>query len=307
MNEIDLSVKIGNLKLKNPVVTASGTFGSGKEYGQLIDLNRLGAVVTKGVTLKSRAGNIPPRTCETPSGMLNSIGLQNSGIEKFLEDDAAFLSSNSIPFVVNVAGETIEEYCEVAKLISEDGRAAAIELNLSCPNVSAGGIQFGIDPRILRSVVDCVRSVTDLPLIVKLSPNVTDITVFAKAAVEAGADALSLINTLLGMSIDWQTRKPKLGNIVGGLSGPAIKPVAVRMIWQARQVVDVPIIGMGGISNIADAAEFMLAGANLIAVGTANFVNPETTVEIIDGLVDYCREYKIGRLQDIVGKVEIKN
>lgn len=297
---VDLSVDIAGLKLKNPVLVASGTFGSGKEYSELFDINRLGGVITKSVTLKEREGNPPPRICETPSGMLNSIGLQNPGVEKFLDDDASYLESKGIPFIVNVAGETVEEYCEVTKMISQDGRASAIELNVSCPNVAAGGIQFGTDPKILRTVVDCVKNVIGKPLVVKLSPNVADIVELAKAAVEAGADALSLINTLIGMALDYRTRKPRLTRIVGGLSGPAIKPVALRMVWQVRQAVDVPVIGLGGIVNYEDVLEFMIAGANAVAVGTANFVNPLVTVDIIDGLKKYCKENKINRLQEIV-------
>lgn len=302
---VDLKVKIGKLKLRNPVTVASGTFGSGMEYEKLIDIGRLGAITTKAVTLKPKKGNLPPRICETPSGMLNSIGLQNPGLAAFIEKDLPFLKRTGLPVIVNVAGETIEEYVQVCKELSNDGRAHALELNLSCPNVSAGGMHFGSDPQNIKKIVEAVRRATNLTLIVKLSPNVTDIRLNAKAAEEAGADALSLINTLLGMAIDAETWKPKLSRGMGGLSGPAIKPVAVRMVWEASQTVGIPIIGIGGIMSASDAVEFMLAGASAVAVGTANFVNPLAVLQIIDGLEQYCERKKVKAISDIIGKAKI--
>ncbi|MFA4966715.1 MAG: dihydroorotate dehydrogenase [Candidatus Margulisiibacteriota bacterium] len=277
-------VDIAGIKMRNPVMVASGTFGFGEEYSKLIDLNKLGAVITKSVTLNPRDGNPPPRLCETPAGMLNSIGLQNDGLKVFLEKQLPFLSQFDVPIIVNVAGETIEEYVEVSRALSNQPKIKGLELNISCPNVKKGGMAFGIDPKATKELVESVRLATKLPLIAKLSPNVTDITEIAKAAVSAGADALSLINTVMGMAIDIKTKKPKLATITGGLSGPAIKPIAIRMVWQVAQVVDVPIIGIGGIMTAEDAYEFILAGAKAVQIGTANFVDVEASLKIIEGL-----------------------
>lgn len=280
-------VEIAGIKMKNPVMAASGTFGFGEEYSELTDLNKLGALVTKSVTLKPKEGNPPPRICETPAGMLNSIGLQNEGLEVFLNKHLPFLSKFEVPVIVNVAGETVEEYVEVCKALSKEPKVKGIELNISCPNVQRGGMTFGVDPVLTEEIVKKVRGASNLPLIVKLSPNVTDITVIAKAAVAAGADALSLINTVLGMAIDIKTKKPKLKTITGGLSGPAIRPIAVRMVWQVAQIVKVPVIGLGGIMTAEDALEFFLAGASAVQVGTANFVDCEAALKIIEGLKGY--------------------
>jgi len=280
-------VDIAGIKMKNPVMVASGTFGYGEEYSELIDLNKLGAIVTKSITLNPRPGNPPPRICETPAGMLNSIGLQNDGLKVFIEKQLPFLSKFDVPVIVNVAGETIDEYVEVSRTLSREPMVKGIELNISCPNVKKGGMAFGIDPKATKELIEEVRASTKLPLIAKLSPNVTDITVIAKAAVSAGADALSLINTVLGMAIDIKTKKPKLATVTGGLSGPAIKPIAIRMVWQVAQVVKVPIIGIGGIMNAEDAYEFLLAGASAVQIGTANFVDVETPIKIIEGLNKY--------------------
>lgn len=279
-----MAVDIAGIKLKNPVMVASGTFGYGEEYSELIDLNKLGAIVTKSVTLNPRSGNPPPRICETPAGMLNSIGLQNDGLKIFIEKQLPFLSRFDLPVIVNVAGETIDEYVEVTRTLSKEPKVKGIEFNISCPNVKKGGMTFGIDPKATKELIEEVRAATKLPLIAKLSPNVTDITAIAKAAVSAGADALSLINTVLGMAIDIKTKKPKLATMTGGLSGPAIKPIAIRMVWQVAQVVKVPVIGIGGIMTAEDAYEFLLAGAKAVQIGTANFVDVETPLKIIDGL-----------------------
>lgn len=300
---VDLSVSIGKLKLKNPVTVASGTFGSGLEYSNFFDISKLGAIITKAVTLKPREGNPSPRIYETASGMLNSIGLQNPGLESFIEKDLAFLQKFDLPVVVNVAGESIDEYCKVAELLTGDGRVAGIELNLSCPNVDCGGMHFGSSADSIFEVVSKVRKSTNLTLIVKLSPNVSDIRPLAKAAENAGADAISLINTLLGMAIDTDSWKPRLARGVGGLSGPAIKPVAVRLVWEASSAVNIPVIGLGGIMDANDAVEFMLAGATAISVGTANFINPSVTVEIIDGLKKYCDDKDLRSVTELIGQV----
>lgn len=302
---VDLSVTIGKLKLKNPVTVASGTFGSGLEYSSFLELSRLGAVITKAVTLRPREGNPVPRICETASGMLNSIGLQNPGLQIFVQKDLAFLQNFDVPVIVNIAGESIDEYCEIAGSLTEDGRVAGIELNLSCPNVDCGGMHFGSSAESIYEVASKVRKATDLTLIIKLSPNVSDIKPLAKAAEEAGADCISLVNTLLGMAIDVDSWKPKLARGVGGLSGPAIKPVAVRMVWEACSAVNIPVIGLGGIMDASDAVEFMLAGATAVSVGTANFVNPSATLDIIKGLEEYCRTRDLGSVGELVGKVKI--
>lgn len=300
----DMRVSIGSLTLRNPVVTASGTFASGREYADFIDLSRLGAVVTKGVSLEPWAGNASPRIAETASGMLNSIGLQNPGLDAFIEKDLGWLETQDVPVIVNVSGHTVEEYGEICRRLDADARVDAFEVNISCPNVDAGGMVFGTSCLEAASVVKECRAATSKTLIVKLSPNVTDITEIARAVVDAGADAVSLINTLLGMAIDVDTRRPKLARVVGGLSGPAIKPVALRMVWQVASAVDVPIIGMGGIMDARDAIEFMLAGATAVAVGTANFVDPTSTMRVVDGLAEYARSRGLGQVTELIGALE---
>ncbi|SCY51051.1 dihydroorotate dehydrogenase [Alkaliphilus peptidifermentans] len=304
MNRPDLKVNIAGVELKNPVMTASGTFGSGLEYGEYIDLNQLGAVVTKGVASVPWKGNSGVRVAETYGGMLNSVGLQNPGIEEFIKKDIPFLRKYDTKIVVNIAGKTLEEYCSVVeRLYDED--VDLLELNISCPNVKEGGVCFGTDTEMVSYVVKEVKKRAKQPLIVKLTPNVTDIAAIAKAAEAAGADAISLINTLLGMAIDIYRRKPVLGNIVGGLSGPAIKPVALRMVYQVANAVKVPIIGMGGIISGEDAVEFLLAGATGIAVGTANFVNPRATMDVLEGVEEYLVKYNEDKVIDIIGTLNI--
>lgn len=301
---MDLAVEIGSLKLKNPVMTASGTFGYGEEYSEFLDLNMLGAVVVKGISLKPMEGNPPPRICETPCGMLNAIGLQNIGLKRFLKEKLPYLRQFDTKIIVNILGNTIQEYVRLSKELDDAG-VDAIELNVSCPNVKKGGIIFGTDKRALSRLVSKVKkSAGKSLLITKLSPNVSDITEFAKAAEESGSDALSLINTLRGMAIDIETRRPKLANITGGLSGPAIKPVALRMVWEASQSVRIPVIGIGGIINAQDAIEFMLAGATAIQVGTGNFINPMATIEIIHGIRSYSEGKNIDNIRDIIGSVD---
>lgn len=296
--ELNLSVNIGGVQLKNPVMTCSGTFGSGREYEDYIDLNRLGALVVKGVASKPWLGNPTPRVAETYGGMLNSIGLQNPGVDEFIKYDIPYLRQFDTKVVVNVVGRTIEEYCEVVEKLGDVG-VDLLELNISCPNVKEGGIVFGLIPKMVEKVTKEVKKYSKQPVIVKLSPNVTDIKEIAKAAEAGGADGLSLINTLLGMAIDIHRRKPILANITGGLSGPAIKPVAIRMVYEVRSITSLPIIGMGGISNGDDAVEFLLAGANAVAVGTANFNNPRATMDVLDGIIDYCERYNIKNINEI--------
>ncbi|MBI5631885.1 MAG: dihydroorotate dehydrogenase [Nitrospirae bacterium] len=290
---MDLSVRIGSLELKNPVMTASGTFGYGEEYAEFLDLSRLGAVVVKGLSLLPKEGNPPPRIVETASGMLNAIGLQNIGIQRFIDEKIPFLRTYDTKVIVNFFGDSIDEYVAAAERLSSVEGIHGLEMNISCPNKQAGWCIFGTDPRVTAQVVSAVRKATPLPLIVKLSPNVTDISLMAKVAEEAGADALSVINTLTGMVIDIKTRKPKLANRTGGLSGPAIKPVAVRMVYEVFKAVKVPVIGMGGIMHPDDAIEFLLAGATAVAVGTANFVNPRATIDILDGIMAYMKDEKV--------------
>ena len=300
---INMEVNIGGLKLKNPVMTASGTYGFGKEYSEYYDLSKLGAVVVKGLTLKPREGNKAPRIAETPAGILNSVGLQNPGIEAFLQQELPFLRQYNAAVIANIAGNTVEEYCQMADKLGTS--VDAIELNISCPNVKEGGVAFGTKCDSVYGITKAVKQHCKVPLIVKLSPNVTDITEIALAAEEAGADCLSLINTLLGMSIDINTRKPILANVVGGLSGPAVKPVAVRMVYQVAKAVNIPVIGMGGISSWQDAIEFVLAGADAVAIGTYNFVNPNAPIEIIEGLLQYMKKNNYKSLSDFKGKIEI--
>jgi dihydroorotate dehydrogenase (NAD+) catalytic subunit len=286
--------------MKNPVMTASGTFGYGSEFTRFFDLNALGAIIVKTVTMQRRQGNPPPRIVETPGGMLNSIGLQNVGIDGFLRDKLPFLRSLRTPLLVNIAGKSVEEFAGLAKRLSDAEGVAGIELNISCPNV-AGGLDFGTDPRLTYEVVRAVRQTTSLPVIPKLSPNVTDITVIARAAADAGADALSLINTILGMAIDLRRRKPKLPGATGGLSGPAIRPIALRMVWEVAQAVTLPIIGIGGIMTGDDAVEFLLAGASAVQVGTANFLDPSAPLKVLAGIESYLARHGFDSVAAIAG------
>jgi dihydroorotate dehydrogenase (NAD+) catalytic subunit len=304
VTSVDLSVDLAGLRLRNPVMTASGTFASGREYADFVDLSRLGAVVTKGVSLDAWAGNESPRVAETASGMLNSIGLQNPGVEAFCARDLAWLAERRVPVVVNVSGHSLEEYARVVERLESEAGVAAYEVNISCPNVDEGGMAFGTSCAPAAAVTAAVRAVTKRPLIVKLSPNVTDVTEIARAVEDAGADGVSLVNTLLGMAIDAETRRPKLARVVGGLSGPAIKPVALRMVWQVARAVSVPVIGVGGIMTGEDAVEFLLAGASAVQVGTANFVDPTSTMRVLDGLTEYCARHGVARVSDLIGALE---
>lgn len=296
----DLSVEIAGVKLKNPVMVASGTFGYGREYGEFYDLSRLGAVMVKGVSTEPWTGNPVPRIVETPSGMLNAIGLQNPGVDYFLEVDLPWLRQFDTRVIVNIIGRSVEEYAEVAARLSDAEGVDALEINISCPNIKEGGIQFGSDPRAAAQVVARVKDVTHLPVIPKLSPNVTDIAEMARAVEDAGADAISLINTFLGMVIDVHRRRPVLANVFGGLSGPAVRPLAVRMVWQVYEAVRVPLIGMGGIMDGEDAAQFVLAGAKAVAVGTANFVEPTAALDVLSGLERYVAGTGLG-YEELVG------
>lgn len=296
----DLSVNFAGIKMKNPVMSASGTFGSGVEYAGVFDVGMMGALVTKGLTLRPRAGNKPPRICETPAGLLNAVGLQNPGVDAFIKDVLPEMLGFGVPVIANIAGSTKDEFVEIAERFSGTG-VAGLELNISCPNVKTGGMALGTAPEVAAQVVEAVIEVSDLPVIVKLTPNVTNIVELARAVADAGADALSLINTLVGMMIDVEQRKPVLGNVVGGLSGPAIRPVAVRAVWQVAQAVEVPIIGIGGICTGRDALEFMMAGASAVAVGSAFFNNPLAAVRIIAELEEYCFDHGVEKLQDLVG------
>jgi dihydroorotate dehydrogenase (NAD+) catalytic subunit len=301
----NLKVALGNIELQNPVMTASGTFGYAREFKDLVDLNRLGAIIVKGLSLEPVAGNPPPRIVETPCGMINAIGLENIGIDAFVERKLPFLKTLTPPIVANIWGTKEEEYAQVAGRIEEIDPVAGIEVNISCPNIKAGGMTFGVDPRAAFNVVAQVRKNTTKFLMVKLSPNVTDITEIARQVEAAGADAISLINTLSAMAVDIETRRPKLANIVGGLSGPAIKPVAVRMVWQVAQVASIPVVGIGGIMTAEDALEFFIAGATAIQVGTANFVNPCATTDIVDGIESFLSENSITDIKEIIGSLEI--
>lgn len=297
-------VNLAGIEMKNPVTVASGTFGYGREMSEFIDLNRLGGIVTKGTSLKPRPGNKPPRVCEVTGGMLNSIGLQNPGVEFFMEYDLPWLKEFDTKIIVNACGSSIEEYVELAKVLNTldiDG----VELNLSCPNVKAGCMAFGTSYEGVKEVTSQVRKVLDKPLIVKLTPNVTDITAPARGAEDAGADGVSLINTLLGMSIDIEKQRPILANNMGGLSGPAVKPVAVRMVYQVAQAVRIPVLGLGGIVNGKDVIEFMLAGATGVSIGTGNFIEPETSIKAIEGVEEYLERHKIENISDIIGKVQM--
>ena len=296
-------VRIGKCVLKNPVIAASGTFGYGEEYADVVDLSRIGAVVTKGITLEPRKGNPPPRIVETASGMLNAIGLQNVGVHKFIDEKLPFYRQKNVPCIVNIAGEKPEEYGKIAKALDKAEGVCAIEVNVSCPNVRSG-LHFGVDPEGLSEVVKSVKKETDLTTIIKLSPNVTDIAAMAKAAVKAGADALSLINTLVGMAVDIGTRRPKIANVTGGLSGPAIKPVGVCMVHAVANAVDVPLIGMGGICSADDAIEYIIVGATAVQVGTAIFYDPSILEEIVSGIEDYLEENNIQDVNDLIGTLQ---
>lgn len=300
-NEPDLRVRIGSLQLANPVMTASGTFGYAREFESLVNLHRLGAVIVKGISLHPRAGNPPPRIVETACGMLNAIGLQNVGVDRFISEKMPYLQGLLVPVIVNILGDSIAEYEEITTRLADVPGVAAIEVNISCPNVKKGGVAFGTDPAMAAAVTRAVKGRAKVPVLVKLSPNVTDITVIARAVEEAGADCVSLINTLIGMAIDLKTRRPTLANVIGGLSGPAIKPVALRMVYQVSKAVAVPIIGIGGIETAEDALEFMLAGATAVQVGTANFANPRASEEVVDGIAAFARAEKISAIRDLIG------
>ena len=300
----DLKTDIGKIELENPVMTASGTFGYASEFEELVDLNRLGGIIVKGLSLEPSMGNKPPRIVETACGMLNAIGLENVGIEAFAKEKLPFLKNLSTPVFTNIYGKSINDYALLAARVDEFCEVAGIEVNISCPNVKAGGIAFGVVPETAAEVVKAVRKASSKPLMVKLSPNVTDITQIARAVEEAGADSLSLVNTITGMSIDIETRRSRLANITGGLSGPAIKPVALRMVWQVAQSVNIPVIGVGGIVCAEDALEFLIAGAVAVQVGTANFVNPHATIDIIDGIEAFLIQKKISSVKDIIGTLE---
>jgi dihydroorotate dehydrogenase (NAD+) catalytic subunit len=304
-NPVNLAVHLGPLRLKNPVMVASGTFGYGQEYADLVPPGRLGALVVKGISLKPRPGNPPPRIWETRGGMLNSIGLQNVGLRAFLEEKLPWLRSVATPVVVNIFGNTVEEYGELAAALDGQDGVSALEINISCPNVKAGGMVFGCEPAMVAQVVGAVRRRTRLPVITKLTPNVADITVPARAAEEAGSDILSLINTVAGMAVDVTSRKPRLATTIGGLSGPAIKPIALRQVWQVVRAVKVPVIGLGGITCTEDALEFLIVGARAIQVGTANFVNPRVTLEIIAGLEAYLQDQGLDDINQVIGTLEI--
>ena len=294
-------MQLGPLRLKNPVMVASGTFGYGQEYADFVPPERLGALVVKGISLKPRAGNPPPRIWETSGGMLNSIGLQNVGLRVFLEEKLPWLRALAVPVVVNIFGNTVEEYGELAAALDGQQGVAALEINISCPNVKAGGMVFGCEPAMIDQVVGAVRRQTRLPIITKLTPNVTDITITARAAEDAGSDILSLINTIAGMAVDITRRRPRLSTVIGGLSGPAIKPIALRQVWQVVDSVKVPVIGLGGITSAEDALEFLIVGAKAVQVGTANFVNPQVTLEIIAGLESYLRDQGLVDINQVIG------
>ncbi|MDD7689991.1 MAG: dihydroorotate dehydrogenase [Ellagibacter isourolithinifaciens] len=300
---VNLAVNLGGLTMKNPVTTASGTFAAGMEYSDFVDVSALGAVTTKGVSLNGWEGNASPRIAEVPSGMLNSIGLQNPGVAHLKSEELPWLREQGATTIVNVSGHSFDEYVQVIEAL-EDAPVDAYEVNISCPNVDAGGMTLGTHVPSVEKVVSLCREATSRPLIVKLTPNVTDITEIARAAEASGADAISLINTLLGMAIDVKRRRPVLARVVGGFSGPAVKPVALRMVWQCSKAVSVPILGMGGVTTGTDAIEFMLAGATAVAVGTANFMNPQATVDVIDGIIDYCEEQGVNDVNDLIGALE---
>lgn len=302
---VDTSVKIGSWQLANPIMTASGTFGYGEEFTPFVDLSSLGAIVVKGISLRPRPGNPPPRVVETASGMLNAIGLQNVGVERFIAEKMPMIRGLGAQVVVNILGDSLEEYRELAARLDDVEGIAALEVNISCPNVKKGGVAFGTDPLMAARVAGVVVKESSRPVIVKLSPNVTDIVLIARAVEEAGATALSLINTLMGMAIDSRTGRPKLANIIGGLSGPAIKPVALRMVYQVASAVKIPVIGMGGITNLEDVIEFMMAGATAVQIGTANFINPAVSGELVKGFRDYLLESGRTSASELIGSVRL--
>jgi dihydroorotate dehydrogenase (NAD+) catalytic subunit len=304
MSVADLSVQLGSLRLRNPVIAASGCFGYGVEYAEAVDLSTLGGVAVKGLFLKEREGHPPERIVETPSGMLNAIGLQGIGVHRFVAEKLPELRRLGATVIVNICGSTLDEYVELARILSDAEGVGALELNISCPNIKEGGITFGCSLNGTYDVVHAVRKVTRLPVIPKLTPNVTDVASFARASEEAGADAVSLVNTFLAMMIDVDTRRPKLSNIVGGLSGPAIRPIAVRMVYECRRTVKIPIIGMGGIANARDALEFIIAGATALQVGTANFVDPFIWGKLLSGIESYMQRHDLARISDLVGTID---
>ena len=305
IGSVKLAVKIGTLELKNPVMTASGTFGYGEEFAPYCDLGRLGAIVVKGLSLEPRLGNPSPRIMETPCGMLNAIGLQNIGIRAFIAEKMPYLRDAGASVIANIFGETVDDYRRVAAILDPAAGIAGIEVNISCPNVDKGGMIFGVNPDIAADVTKNIRDETGPPLIVKLTPNVTDITEIALAVENAGADAVSLINTLTGMSVDIESRRPRLANITGGLSGPAVKPVALRMVWQVVKALKIPVIGIGGISTAADALEFIITGATAVEIGTANFTNPHVTIEVLEGIQEYMIRHRITNIDDLIGSLNV--
>ncbi len=305
MNGIDLSVNVGGLKLKNPVLLASGTVGYGNEIAEFTDLNKIGGIVTKSVSLKPRKGNPPQRIVETPSGMLNAIGLANVGIEKFITEKIPFLKKYDTALICNIAASTVEEYVECVRILKDEDAIKAFEINVSCPNVKEGGLEFGNDLKAVGRITEKVKSVTDKPVIIKLSPNVSKISEFAKVVKQSGGDAVSAINTLVGTSFDINTRRPKIKNITGGLSGPAIKPVALAKVLEIKRNSDIPIIGIGGIMNWKDAVEMMIVGASAFQIGTVNFINPNAGLEIISGLAEYCEKHNIEKISELTGSYQI--
>lgn len=301
----DLRVNIGSLTLRNPVMTASGTFGYAREFENLVNLHRLGGVIVKGISLEPRIGNPPQRIVETPCGMLNAIGLQNVGVERFIDEKMSYLKGIDVPVVVNILGDTVDEYRLLTERLRGVEGIAALEVNISCPNVKKGGVAFGTVPSMAAAVTEAVKKAANVPVMVKLSPNVADISEMARAVEDAGADSISLVNTLIGMAIDVERRKPVLANVIGGLSGPAIKPVALRMVYQAARAVSIPVIGIGGIETTKDALEFLLAGATAIQVGTANFINPKVSEELVDGIGEYVKTHKLTSVRELIGALEV--
>ncbi|MGI5892297.1 MAG: dihydroorotate dehydrogenase [Bacillota bacterium] len=297
----DLRVKIAGIDFKNPVLTASGTFGYGREFAELYDLSLLGGIVVKGTTIEPREGNLPPRIAETPAGMLNSVGLQNPGVDKVIKDELPWLAQYNTRVIVNISGHDLPSYCAVAQKLADNPHISALEVNISCPNVKCGGMAFGTDPQMAAQITKALREISTVPLIVKLSPNVTDIVSIAQAVEEAGADAVSLINTLLGMAIDIKTRRPIIANVVGGLSGPAVKPVALRMVWQVARAVKIPVIGIGGIMNSEDALQFLLAGASAVQIGSANFYDPFAAPKVVAGVKEWLDEQGVADIKKIIG------
>ncbi len=305
MENVDLTVKVGPITLKNPVMVASGTFGYGREMADLVPLDQLGAVVVKGISLKPRSGNPPPRIVETTAGLINSIGLENVGVEVFVKDKLPYLRNRNVPVIVNIFGENVDEYAEIASVLTSERGVLAIEVNISCPNVSLGGLCFGANPETAAQVIKAVKETTHLPVIAKLSPQVTSIAQIAKAVEDAGADIISCINTIPAMAVNIYTRSPRLGNVIGGLSGPAIKPIALKNVFDVVREVNIPVIGIGGIATPEDALEFLLVGARAIQVGTVNFTNPSASIEIIEGIRNFCKEQGIKKIEDYIGTLKL--